>query len=237
MVTPSDAGAVPSTALIGLAALILAVAGLVVAATHDPGEDVARGAAPMETTTSLPEPTATSSTTTTLTTTVPAVPATRSGSPSTTDGRGVTTTVARGTTTSRPASPTTTSATAPPCTAAQIEITADTEKASYARNEKVKVASTLRNRSVNTCFFVSYSFSASFRDPHGEELSAYNSNPPGATDTPFAPGQVIAASATWDPLACPDPTCFAAPAGDYSVRVTWGFPGGPYTALRPFART
>ena len=226
----------PSAALIGLAALILAVAGLVAAATHDSDEEMARGAAPMESTTSLPEPTSASSTSTTLTTTVPAVPATTSGSPSTTVRRGVTTTVARGTTTSRPASPTT-SATAPPCTAAQIEITADTEKASYARNEKVKVDSTLRNRSADTCFFVSYSFSASFRDPRGEELNAYNSNPPGSPNRPFAPGQIIRASATWDPLACPDPICFAAPAGDYSVLVTWGFPGGPYTALRPFART
>jgi hypothetical protein len=224
--------------LIGLAALILSVAGLVAAATHDPDEEMARGAAPVETTTSFPEPTSTSSTTTTLmTTTVPVVPTTRSGSPSTTLRRGVTTTVARGTTTSRPASPTTTSATAPPCTAAQIEITAATEKASYARNEKVKVDSTLRNRSADTCFFVSYSFSASFRDPRGDERNAYNSNPPGSPDTPLAPGQVIRASATWDPLACPDPTCFAAPAGDYSVLVTWRFPGGPYTALRPFART
>ncbi|MCA1671131.1 MAG: hypothetical protein LC799_02620 [Actinobacteria bacterium] len=228
----------PSAVLIGLAALILAVAGLMAAATHDPDEEMTRGAAPVETTTSFPEPTSTSSTMTTLvTTTVGVVPTTRSGSPSTTLRRGVTTTVARGTATSRPASPTTTSATAPPCTAAQIEITAATEKASYARNEKVKVDSTLRNRSADTCFFVSYSFSASFRDPGGQERNAYNSNPPGSPDTPLAPGQVIRASATWDPLACPDPTCFAAPAGGYSVLVTWGFPGGPYTALRPFTRT
>ena len=223
--------------LIALAALLLAVAGLVAAATHDPDEEMAGGAAPVETT-AFPEPTSTSSTTPALmTTTLPIVPTTRSGSPATTVRRGVPTTVARGTTTSRPASPTTTSATAPPCTAAQIEITAATEKASYARNEKVKVDSTLRNRSADTCFFVSYTFSASFRDPRGDELNAYNSNPAGSPDRPFAPGQVIRASATWDPLACPDPTCFAAPAGDYSVLVTWGFPGGPYTALRPFART
>ena len=228
----------PSAVLLGLAALILAVAGLVAAAAHDPDEETAGGAAPVDTTTSFPEPTSTSSTSTTpMTITVPVVPTTRSGSPATTLRRGVTTTVARGTTTSRPAGPTTTSATAPPCTAAQIEITAATEKASYARNEKVKVDSTLRNRSADTCFFVSYSFSASFRDPRGEELNAYNSNPAGSPDTPFAPGQIIRTSATWDPLACADPTCFAAPAGDYSVLVTWGYPGGPYTARRPFART
>lgn len=231
-------GQTPSAVLIGLAALILALAGLVAAVTHHPGAEVVRGAAPVETTTSFPEPTSTTATTTTLTTSaVPVVPTTRSGSPSTTLPRGVTTTVARGTTTSGPASPTTTSATAPPCTAAQIEITAATDKASYPRNEKVKVDSTLRNRSADTCFFDSYSFSASFRDPRGGELNAANSNPAGSPDTPLAPGQVIRASATWDPLACPDPTCFAAPAGDYSVLVTWGFPGGPYTALRQFART
>jgi hypothetical protein len=225
----------PSAVLIGAAALILAVAGLVAAATHDPDEEMARGAAPVETTTSFPEPSST--TATLMTTTVPVVPTTRSASPFTTLRRGATTTIARGTTTSRPASPTTTSGAPPPCTPAQIEITAATEKASYARNEKVRVDSTLRNRSADTCFFVSYSFSASFRNPAGEELSAYNSNPAGSPNRPFAPGQVIRASATWDPLACADPTCFAAPGGDYSVLVTWGFPGGPYTALRPFARS
>ena len=214
-------------AFLGLAALILAGAGIAAAATYEDDEDTP---AALE----QPEPTTTTlfvdTTTTIAVTTTTATPA-----PSTTAG-GATTTTRRGstTTTARPGATTTTAPIAA-CTTSQMEAAVTTDKASYGQGEPVRIQSTLRNRSAVTCTYPSFVFSAAILSPAGATVTAFErvGGAPGA----LGAGQQNEATVTWDRLGCAPQPCTQTAPGDYTVTATWNFPGGPYTVTRKITFT
>jgi hypothetical protein len=215
-------------AFLGIAALILAVAGIAAAATYSDDDDtrVALDQTVTTTTTVLPaETTTTAAITSTPTTVAPSTTTTAAGA-TTTTRQGATTTTARAGAT------TTTSAPVGPCTATQLEAAVTTDKVSYAQGEQVRITSTLRNRSATTCTYPSFVFSATILSPGGATITGFSrqGDAPGALGT----GQANEASVTWDRVSCPSPFCTQSTPGTYSVSVTWNFPGGPYMATKTF---
>ena len=214
-------------AFLGLAALILAGAGIAAAATYEDDDDTNAALEQPATTTSVLAPeTTTTTVAVTSTTATPAPPTTIVGA-TTTTRRGATTTTARAGAT------TTTTGPIAACTTAQIEAAVTTDKASYAQGEQVRIHSTLRNRSATTCTYPSFVFSATILSPGGATITGFNrqGDSPGA----LGAGQANEATATWDRVSCPSPFCTQSTPGTYSVSVTWNFPGGPYTATKAFA--
>lgn len=209
-------------ALLGLAALILAGAGIAAAATYDDDDTPAALEQPVTTTTSTLPADTTSTVAVTSTTLTPA--------PSTTVA-GATTTTRRGaTTTTRAGATTTTTAPIAACTTAQIEAAVTTDKASYGIGEQVRIHSTLRNRSATTCTYPSFVFAATILGPTGTRVTGFDrvGEAPGAV----GPGQANEAFVNWDRVACTSDICPPNNPGTYTVSVTWNFPGGPYTATR-----
>jgi hypothetical protein len=215
---------------LGLAALLLAGAGIAAAATHEDDEDTPTALEAPATTTSsiLPDTT----TTTVAETTTSMAPPTTVGR-TTTTRRGATTTTRRpATTTTRPA--TTTTGPVGPCTAAQIEAVVTTDRESYGQDQQVNIRSLLRNRSSTPCIWSSYEFSATIRNPAGGTITSFSRRGDATGPTAFGPGQAHEASVSWDRISCAPPFCTQSPPGVYSVAVSWTFPGGPYVATRPF---
>lgn len=213
-------------AFLGLAVLILAVAGIAAAATYDDDDDTpAAQQQPVTTTTSLVPDTTTTLAVTSTTTTTPAPP--------TTVPR--TTTTRRGATTTTRAGATTTTAPIADCTTGQVEARVTTDKASYGIGEPVKIHSTLRNRSATTCTYPSFIFSATVLSPGGATITSFNrqNDAPGAVGA----GQANEAFVTWERVACTSDICPPNTPGDYTVSATWNFPGGPYTVTTKIALT
>lgn len=219
-------------AFLGLAALLLAGAGVAAAVTHD-DDDSEETAAVTTTTTSFPD------TTTSLapaTTTTPP-PTTDAGSTSTT-ARGATTTTGRATTTTRGAASTTTTAAIADCTAAQIEVTATTDKPSYAVGQQVVVNSTLRNRSSTACLYSGHTFTVTILSPAGATIIGFDVvTPPGPAKSRFVPGATLTGSVPWDQRTCQAQPCPQPPPGPYSAVARWTFAGGPYEARAAFTLT
>lgn len=220
-----------SAAATGVAALVLAVAGVAAAVTHDP---VTKGAAAdrpaadaTAETTSPPTSTTVATATTTsepmVTTTVP--PTTTLRKPTTTAARATTTTVAHGTTTV---------AAGPACTPAQIEVKIATDQPSYAPGQAVKVTSTLRNRSSASCFYNGYGARMTFKDDAGHSYPGVSVIADSFADVPLRAGQALTHTGSWDHRACADPGCAALPAGPYYVTVSWNFAGSVYDVLTSF---
>lgn len=206
-------------AFLGIAALILVVAGIAAAATYENDDDTpAAVEQPATTTSSLPE-----TTTTTLSPSTTAAPAS-----TTTTRAGATTTTRRGATTTTTRATTTTTGPITACTTPQIEAAVTTDKASYAIGEPVKIHSTLRNRSTTTCTYPSFVFSATILSPGGATITGFNRQ--GDTPGALGAGQAAEAFVTWERVACTSDICPPNTPGDYTVSVTWNFPGGPYTA-------
>jgi hypothetical protein len=218
-------------------AVVLAGSGVVAAAVHDDGSSTATSAvtttvpAPSATTTTAPPDTTTTAAPVPTTTSTPAsaTTTTRRGATTTTTPRATTTTVAPA-----PGPTTTTAAAKPLCTAAQIEVTAATDQASYLPSQTVTVNSAIRNRSTTTCYYTGYNFGVAFFDKAGQAYGGQSLVSDVLEATPVAPGERITHSATWDHRQCPVAiTCGALPAGSYSAKVTWVFPGGPYERTVP----
>lgn len=212
-------------------AVVLAGSGIVAAAVHDDGGTSATSTVA----TTVPPPSETTTTTAPTATTTTAAPgATTTSTPgaatTTTRRAATTTTTRRTTTTTAAAGPTSTSVAAKPlCTAAQIEVTAATDQASYLPSQTVTVNSTIRNRSGSTCYYTGYNFGVAFADSAGQAYGGQSLVADVLEATPVAPGERITHSVTWDHRQCPVAiTCGALPAGSYSAKVTWVFPGGPY---------
>lgn len=214
---------------LGLAALILAGAGIAVAATRDDDDTPAAIEQPVTTTTSMVAAETTTTAALTSTTTTPA--------PTSTTISGATTTTRRGatTTTTRAGATTTTTGAIGACTTAQIEAAVTTDKPSYAIGEQVKIHSTLRNRSATTCTYPSFVFAATILNPAGGRVTGFDrvGEAPGA----LGAGQANEAFVNWDRVACTSDICPPNVPGPYTVSVTWNFPGGPYTATRTITLT
>ncbi|MDP1806902.1 MAG: hypothetical protein Q8K72_17135 [Acidimicrobiales bacterium] len=213
---------------LGLAALILAGAGIAAAATRDDDDTPAALEQPVTTTTSMVPAETTTTAALTSTTTSPA--------PTSTTIAGATTTTRRGaTTTTRAGATTTTTGAIGACTTAQIEAAVTTDKASYAIGEQVKIHSTLRNRSATTCTYPSFVFAATILNPAGGRVTGFDrvGESPGA----LGAGQANEAFVNWDRVACTSDICPPNVPGPYTVSVTWNFPGGPYTTTRTITLT
>lgn len=223
---------------LGLAAAVLAVAGLVAAVTVDDDGDDGRTAA------AIGQAPATTSTVPPLTTSTSAPPAetttTAAPSPSTTTtaSRRTTTTTARrtgGTTaTTAPRTTTPTTTARPLCAASQIELAASTNNSRATSGQPVTLTSTIRNKSTFPCFYTGYEFRTEFRDPLGAPLVGSVIHADAVEPAPFNPGQSLSHSATWDPQACQQSPCPAPGAGIYSATATWSFSGGTYRAMQQF---
>ena len=215
-------------AALALAALLLGGAGVAAAITHDDGDGEAAQPA---------RPTTTLVLDTTTTTTVDAT-TTGVGSATSTTARPGTTATSRPatTTTSRPGT-TTTTAGSPDCAASQIEVTATTDRTSYAAGQQVKVDSTLRNRSQATCFYAGHTFQVAIQDAVGRTIITFEIASPGGSRSPFAPGATLTGSVPWDQRSCQTQPCPQPPPGPYLAAVKWIFAGGPYEAKAAFSLT
>ena len=218
-------------AFLGMAALILAGAGIAAAATYDEDDDTpAALEQPATTTTSVLLPETTTTTEAVTSTTTPAPTTTVAGASTTATRRGATTTTARpGATTS------TTAGAVPACTTAQLEAAVTTDKASYGIGEQVRIHSTLRNRSGTTCSYPSFVFAATILNPAGATVTGFNRQ--GDAAGALGAGQAAEAFVTWDRVACTSDICPPNNPGEYTVSATWNFPGGPYTATRKITLT
>ena len=219
---------------LGLAALILAGAGIAVAATRD-GSDETAAQAPPTTTEQLAD--TTSSTVPDTTTTVPLIvtstpPSNRVTSTPTTARRG-NTTVPRVTTTRPPVSPTTTSPAQPFCKPANIEVTIATDSPSYGPGQAVKATSTLRNKSSDTCFYNGYGFTSAFKNA-GKTIISQSVIADSFADVPLRPGQTITHSGAWDQRLCHEPGCGRAPLGPYTAVARWNFASFTYEFTTTF---
>ena len=218
-------------AFLGIAALILAGAGIAAAATYEDDDDTpAALEQPATTTTSvLPPETTTTSTIALTSTTTPAPSTTVAGATTTTTRRGATTT------TTRARATTTTTGPIAACTTAQIQPTVSTDKASYGIGEQVRIHSTLHNRSTTTCTYPSFSFTATILNPSGGTVTSFSrqSDAPGS----LGAGQAAEAFVSWERVGCTSDICPPNVTGAYTVSATWNFPGGPYTATRTITLT
>ena len=210
---------------LGIAALLLAGAGIAAAATYEDDDDTPAALEQPATTTTAALPADTTST-------VAAVTSTTAAPASTTTVAGATTTTRRGatTTTTRAGATTTTTGPIAACAAGQMEAVVTTDKAGYGPGEPVRIQSTLRNRSAVTCTYPSFVFSAAILTPAGATVTAFErvGESPGA----LGAGQQNEATVTWDRLGCAPQPCTQTAPGEYTVSATWNFPGGPYTATK-----
>jgi cell division septation protein DedD len=215
-------------AFLGLAALILAVAGVAAAATYSDDDDTPAAIEQPATTTTSELPAVTTTTVAVTSTTAPPAPTTTVAGTTTTTRRGATTTSTR-------AGATTTTAPIADCTTGQIEARVTTDKPSYGIGEPVKIHSTLRNKSGTTCTYPSFIFSATILSPGGATITGFNRQ----SDAPSAlgAGQADEAFVTWERVACTSDICPPNTPGDYTVSATWNFPGGPYTVTTKIALT
>lgn len=222
MVTPRP------TALLGVAAFLLAGVGVGAVIAHDEGSDREQGA-PVVTTTTVVLETTTSTTSTTLVP-VPATTAPPTTAVARTTTTRVTSTTVRPTTTARPT--TTTAPVRPLCAAEQMEIRIALGT-SYPAGQPVRMSTTLRNRSSTPCYYRGYTVTMTFLDPGGRTLVGQAVHADDIEDRAFAPGQQITHDATWDPRICDTPPC-SQPPGIYSVSADWSFSGGRYGATQQF---
>lgn len=215
-------------AFLGLAALVLAVAGIAAAATYEDDDDTSVAIEQPATTTSSLVADTTTTVAVTSTTAAPATTTSTVAGATTTTRRGATTTTAR-------AGATTTTAPIADCTTPQLEVRVTTDKASYGIGEPVKIHSTLRNRSATTCTYPSFVFAATILSPGGATITGFNrqGDAPGA----LGAGQANEAFVTWERVACTSNICPPNTPGEYTVSATWNFPGGPYTATTKIALT
>lgn len=207
-------------AFLGLAALILAGAGIAAAATHDDDDDTPAALEQPVTTTSSSLP---PDTTTTLGPTTTTTPAT-----STTVGRTTTTRQGATTTTRRGATTTTAAGGVTACTTGQMQATVSTDKSTYAIGEPVHIQSKLQNRSSTTCSYPSLIFVATILNPSGQRVTSFDrtNESPGE----IGANQVNEATVDWTRVSCTSDICPPNTPGAYTVSATWNFPGGPYTA-------
>lgn len=213
---------------LGVAALLLAGAGIGVAATRDDSSETASVAPPpaeeAAVTTSSTEP----PTTTTAVPDTSTPPTTGTGSPRATVRR-TTTTVARATTTRRPAPTTTTRpAGAPACSPAQISGSVSTDRPRYAAGQEVRVTGTLRNRSSAPCTYNGYAFTSAFKDLAGTTLVGQSVIADSFGDVTLRPGETISHSGSWGQRVCTDAGCNPAPPNPYTAVVTWNMAGFTY---------
>jgi hypothetical protein len=212
-------------AFLGIAALLLAGAGIAAAATHE--DDDATPAAleqPASTTSSLVPETTTTPLGTSSTT--PATTTTTAGAATTTTRPGATTTV-RGatTTTSGPVA----------CATAQVQAAVTTDKVSYGIGEPVRIHSTLHNRSGTTCTYPSFIFTATILNPSGGTVTSFTRQ--GDAPGSLGAGQAHEAFVTWERVSCTSDICPPNVTGAYTVSATWNFPGGPHTATSKITLT
>jgi hypothetical protein len=217
-------------AFLGIAALVLAGAGIAAAATYSDDDDTPAALEQPATTTSmlLPETT----TTTALATTTTALAST-----TTTAGTGRTTTTRAGatTTTTRAGGTTTTTGPVGACATAQVQAAVTTDKPSYGIGEPVRIHSTLHNRSGSTCTYPSFVFTATILSPAGATVTSFTRQ--GDQAGALGSGQAHEAFVTWERVSCTSDICPPNVTGDYTVSATWNFPGGPHTATRTFRLT
>jgi hypothetical protein len=224
---------------LGVAAAVLAVAGLVSVALHDDDGDgrptAASGDPPVTTTVLTLPPSTTEAPPGTATTTPPST-----SSPTTTAARRTTTTrgprtTAAPATTVTTASPTTpTTGAQPVCVEGQIELTASIDNTKATAGQPVTFTTAIRNRSQSTCFYRGYIYTTTFRDPGGATLANSTVRLDDLTPRPFAPGERLTHSGTWDPRMCRQPPCPPPPGGIYSVTAVWAFSSGRYEAVQQF---
>lgn len=223
--------------VLGLAAAVLAVAGLVAAVTvdEDDGDDgrtaATIGQIPATTSTLEPLPTSTAPPAETTTTAAPAASSTV-GPRRTTTTRAPRTGANPGTTAPRTTTPTTTAR--PLCAASQIELTASTDNSRATSGQPVTLTSTIRNRSTFPCYYTGYEFRTTFRNPLGAPLVGSVIHADAVQPAAFNPGQSLSHSATWDPMACQQSPCPTPGPGIYSATATWSFSGGTYEAMQQF---
>ncbi len=220
--------------VLGVVAVVLAGAGIGVAATRDSDTEVATGT----TTTVLTTPTTVVEEPTTAVSATSTPPTTAPASPSTTSRRATTTTVARATTTTAPrATTTTTGASGPTCVAEQFDVKVMTDKPSYAPGQTVQITTTLRNKSATACFYNGYALTMSFKDDAGRMYSGVSVIADSFRDVPLQPGQTLTNSGQWDHRACAEPGCAALPSGPYYVTASWSIAGSRYDVLISFILT
>lgn len=208
-------------ALLGLAAVLLAGAGVGVAL--DRQDDETAGTAAVEATTTTLGVTTTSATTTTSTS--PSTTTTVGPTTSTTSRR-TTTTVRRTTTTSRATTTTTGPVAAGSCTPAQVVVTIATDRLSYTAAQPVEVTTTLHNRSTASCTYNGYTAGIVFADASGRQFGGANVIADSFRDVPFEPDAMLIHKGPWDHM--------GAVPGTYTATATWRFAGGTYTATASF---
>jgi hypothetical protein len=217
-------------AFLGIAALLIAGAGIAAAATHEDDDDGTPSALeqPVTTTSSLALETTTSALGTSTTT--PAVTTTVAGATTTTATTrpGATTTTVRGTTT-------TTTGPVAACATAQVQAAVTTDRASYGIGEPVRIHSTLHNRSGTTCTYPSFIFTATILNPTGGTVTSFTRQ--GEAPGSLGAGQAHEAFVTWERVSCTSDICPPNVTGPYTVAATWNFPGGPHTATRTITLT
>lgn len=215
-------------AFLGIAALLLAGAGIAAAATYEDDEDTpaALEQPATTTTTSLAFDTTTTVAVSTTTAT-PATPTTAgraTTTTATTPRQGATTTTRRGATTTTPTGP------IAACTTSQLQATVSTDKSTYGIGEPVKIHSRLQNRSSTACNYPSFVFSATIHSPSGQRVTGFDR----VNETPgeLGAGQANEAFVDWTRVSCTSDICPPNVPGAYTVSATWNLPGGPYTATR-----
>lgn len=217
-------------AFLGIAALLLAGAGIAAAATHEDDDETPTALEqPATTTSSLPVETTTTALGTSTST--PAATTTVAGATTTTATTrpGATTTTVRGATT------TTTTGPVAACATAQVQAAVTTDKASYGIGEPVRIHSTLHNRSGSTCTYPSFVFTATILNPTGGTVTSFSRQ--GDAPGSLGAGQAHEAFVTWERVSCTSDICPPNVTGPYTVAATWNFPGGPHTATRTITLT
>lgn len=217
-------------AFLGIAALLLAGAGIAAAATQEDDDDTPTALGqPVSTTSSLPFDTTTTAALATSTTTPAPSPIAGATTTTATTRPGATTTTRRGATT------TTTSGPVAVCVAGQVQAAVSTDKASYGIGEPVRIHSTLQNRSGSTCTYPSFSFTATILNPSGGTVTSFTRQ--GDAPGTLGAGQAHEAFVAWERATCTSDICPPNVTGSYTVSATWNFPGGPHTAARTITLT
>ncbi len=229
----------PLAVLIGVAAAVLAGAGVVAAVAHEDDRTVTEAVQGGASSTTTTEPPVTTSTTALV---VPAPADTTTIAPAPTTARATTTTRPPRTTTTRATTPTTAGGTPPTssppvCAVGQIDVSVRPESDRYLAGQPVTAVSTIRNRSSSPCFYRGYNVTFTFRDPSLDVLVGSTVQADDIDFRQFAPGQSITHTATWDPSKCTTAPCPDPAPGIYSVAASWSFSGGRYGGTRQFVVT
>ena len=216
-------------ALLAVAALLLAGAGIAAAATRQPDAESVTGTVEVRRVTTTTVALAT-------TTTEPAPPSTSTtwtpttvGGTTTTGRRATTTTTRRPATTVAPPQPTSTTAPAPACTPAQIQVTASASRPSYGPGEDAAVTAVLRNRSSTVCSHSGYTVEFTFRNAAGEAFAGSTLVADTFGPVPMAPGAEFTQTEAWRHI--------FQPAGPHTGTAVWSFAGNRYQATASFQLT